>query len=45
MVSLIELLMEGIGCYGNSELLKPFCSIIQDGRHLEIHQTASPLKQ
>ena len=37
--------MEAIGCYGNSELLKSFCSIIQDGRHLKILQTTSPPKQ
>ena len=32
-------MMGGIGCYGNSELLKPICSNVQDGRHLEILQT------
>ena len=55
-VSLFELKLDGVGegggaggaalgCYGNSELLKSFCSNIQDGRHLEILQTTSPPKQ
>ena len=35
---------EALGLHGDSELLKLLCSDIQDGGHLEIVQTASPLK-
>ena len=46
IVSLIELKRwEALACYGNTELLKSFCSNIQDGRYLEILQTTSPPKQ
>ena len=34
-----------MGCYGNSELLRLFCSNVQDGHRLETLQTTSPPKQ